>query len=299
MMSSEIDSLDLPRTVVIAGVGLIGGSIGMRLRGDGLVKSVVGIGRNPDRLKAAMGLGAIDSYVTDWPSAMAEADAVILCGPVSSIAPSARQAWQARKSDDVWISDAGSTKSRIVEEIVADPSLARAFVGGHPIAGSERSGVEASRADLFQDRVCIVTPTEQSAPEAVAAATRFWKSLGSRVIAMTPSAHDAGLAMTSHMPHMIASALARSVRREDLDLAAGAFRDMTRVAAADGSLWADIFLSNRDFLNDSLDRHIQEVLHFKTLLDAGSSDALIEWWNEGRRVRAEFESRSSRKGDSA
>lgn len=279
----------LPRRVVIAGVGLIGGSIGMRLKQNGIVESVIGMGRSAERLARAQALGAIDTIATDWPAAMASADAVILCGPVSTIAEAAKEAWQARQGDDVWISDAGSTKGGIVAAIEREPGLTAAFVGGHPIAGSERSGVEASRADLFEGRVCIVTPTSGSKEKAIASATAFWRSLGMKVVRMDPRAHDQALAATSHLPHVLASALARSVPVEDHVAAAGAFRDMTRVAAAEGNLWADIFLANREFLDDSLERHLAEMVQFREILASGSAEALTHWWSEGKRRRQAFE----------
>lgn len=281
----------MPETVVIAGVGLIGGSIGMRLRKDGQVKSVVGMGRSAERLERARELGAIDEIATDWSVAMADADAVILCGPVSTIADCSLEAWKNRRNDDLWISDAGSTKGGIVAAIAHKPGLCRAFVGGHPIAGSERSGVEASRPDLFQDRVCIVTPTAQTDPHVVDAAIEFWKSLGSQVFRMDPHEHDRSLAGTSHLPHVLSSALARCIPEADHFAAAGAFRDMTRIAAADGSLWADIFLANREFLDESLERYLAEVVQFRKILASGSADDLVRWWSEGRCRRIAFEER--------
>lgn len=284
---------ELPRTVVIAGVGLIGGSIGMRLRQDRRVETVVGMGRSVERLEKARELGAIDEIATDWPAAMRKADAVILCGPVSTIADAALAAWRARGNDGVWISDAGSTKAAIVAEVSNVPELAGAFVGGHPIAGSQRSGVEASRADLFQGRVSIITPTAMTYEHVTESACEFWRSLGASVIRMEPDAHDKALAGTSHLPHVLASILARSVPVEDHMAAAGAFRDMTRVAAADGNLWADIFLANRDFLDESLERHLAEVVQFRETLASGSAEALIRWWSEGHERRKAFEARNA------
>ncbi|MBI1323262.1 prephenate dehydrogenase/arogenate dehydrogenase family protein [bacterium] len=284
---------DLPRRVVIAGVGLIGGSIGMRLKQSGRVENVIGMGRSAERLARAKQLDAIDTIATDWPSAMAEADAVILCGPVSTIAEAAQEAWKARRNDHLWISDAGSTKGGIVDAIERTPELAAAFVGGHPIAGSERSGVEASRADLFEGRSCIVTPTSVSSEQAIDSATAFWRSLGMKVVRMDPRSHDQALAATSHLPHVLASVIARSVPVEDHVAAAGAFRDMTRVAAAEGNLWADIFLANREFLDDSLERHLAEVVQFREILASGSADALTRWWSEGRRRRLAYEEKKA------
>jgi len=287
-------SAEMPRTVVIAGVGLIGGSIGKRLRRDRRVETVIGMGRSVERLEKAQELGAIDEIATDWPAAMRRADAVILCGPVSTIATTALDAWRARPRDGVWISDAGSTKASIVEAVERNPELARVFVGGHPIAGSERSGVEAARADLFQNRVSILTPTSITHEHITESACEFWRSLGAQAYRMDPIEHDKALAATSHLPHVLASILARSVPVEDHVAAAGAFRDMTRVAAAEGPLWADIFLANRKFLDESLERHLAEVVQFRETLASGSADELVRWWSEGHLRRKAFEAREAR-----
>lgn len=283
------DTAKMPRTVVIAGVGLIGGSIGQRLRRDGLVETVVGMGRTRENLEKARKLQAIDEIATDWPTAMQAADAVIFCGPVSTIADSAIEAWQHRRGEDVWMSDAGSTKAAIMKSVTAHPGLAGAFVGGHPIAGSERSGVEAARPGMFQGRVTILTPSPATREEVTATASEFWRRLGARVMVADPVSHDRILASTSHLPHVIASALARAVAVENHIAAAGAFRDMTRIAGAEGKMWADIFLANRDFVDESLERHLQEVLEFRTILASGSAEALVDWWSEGQRRRAAFE----------
>ena len=277
------------KTVVISGVGLIGGSIGLALRQAGRVKSVIGLGRNPQRLSDATRVGAIDQATTDWPTALAKADIVVLCGPVSTIAEQARTAWQHRAGDEILITDAGSTKLLISNEIQQTPGLAGAFVGGHPIAGSERSGVEAARADLFRNRTCVITPTPQTCPARLALARSFWQSLGSRVVQMPPDEHDQALAYSSHLPHVLAAALARVVPADVHPLTAGAFRDMTRIAAADADLWRDIFLANRDSLDKTLEQTIRELINFREILKNESSSEIAEWWNMARHQRLAYE----------
>lgn len=277
------------RTVVVSGVGLIGGSIGMALRQAGRVKTVIGLGRSVQRLDEAVRRGAVDQATTDWPAALAQADIVVLCGPVSTIAEQARTAWRHRSGDEILITDAGSTKRLIASEIEQTPGLARAFVGGHPIAGSERSGVEAARADLFHNRTCVITPTAQTCPARRALARALWQSLGSRVVEMPPDEHDQALAYTSHLPHVLSAVLARVVPAENHPLTAGAFRDMTRIAAADADLWRDIFMANRDSLDKTLDETIRALLNFREILKNESSSEIAEWWNQARQQRLAYE----------
>jgi prephenate dehydrogenase len=163
---------------------------------------------------------------------------------VTLIAADARRAAEGGP-EDVLVTDAGSTKRRIVAEVEAHPRALAAFVGAHPIAGSERKGVAHARADLFEGRVCVLTPTARTPPERRDRARRFWELLGCRTLEMAPDDHDAALARTSHLPHAVAAALAAAVPAELLALAAGAYRDGTRVAGSDPDLWAGIFLENR------------------------------------------------------
>ena len=293
-MDSELNrvpaiSPEAQKTIVIAGVGLIGGSIGLCLHQNRSSRKVIGLGRSLERLQNALDLGAIDDAETDWAKAMAEADIVVLCGPVSTIAEQARQAWRNRRSDQILITDAGSTKAGIIQDLESEPQLLSAFVGAHPIAGSARSGVSASQPDMFQGKACVLTPTEQTRPDQLQKARSFWAGLGCRLVEMTPADHDRALAQTSHLPHVLAAALARCVDMENHSLTAGAFRDMTRIAAADGELWRDIFLSNRESLDKALDTAIIDLLKFRELLMNESSAGLENWWTEARHRRSAYE----------
>lgn len=231
--------------MAIVGVGLIGGSIGLTLRRRGLADRVIGLGRDPTRLDEATRLGAIDEATTVAEHAVAEAEVVVICTPVTRVADDVIQL-AALADPKALITDAGSTKRTIVAAVEADPRGRAVFVGAHPIAGSERSGVENARTDLFEGRVCALTPTASTAPDQLQLARSYWSSLGCRLVEMTPTAHDDALALTSHLPHVVAAALASSVPEEVLPLAAGAYRDGTRVAAADPDLWTGILLQNRE-----------------------------------------------------
>ena len=282
------------KSIVIAGVGLIGGSIGMALKALPQPPKVIGLGRNAERLQKAVELQAIDSFTTDWQQALANAALIVLCGPVSTIAEQARLAWANRASDALLITDAGSTKSEILAQIADTPQLAAAFVGGHPIAGSEQSGVEAARVNLFQGKLCIITPIPANPLENVENVRQFWQAVGFRVTEMPPDEHDEALALTSHLPHALSAALSRMVGPNLHHLSAGAFRDMTRIAGADANLWRDILLSNKKTLGIALDSYIRELLILKEILSNESSEELVEWWELGRRHRKSFESPSGK-----
>jgi prephenate dehydrogenase len=187
------------------------------------------------------------------------------------------------------VTDAGSTKRKIVDAAEADPSARAKFVAAHPIAGSERSGAAHGRADLFEGRVCVLTPTGQTPPDRLERARGFWSALGARVVELDPTTHDAHFARTSHLPHAVAAALASLVGPDLVPLAAGAYRDATRVAGAEAALWAPIFLENRRCVLDALDGLDASLAEFREALEAGDAAALQTWWDEGRRNRIAFD----------
>jgi prephenate dehydrogenase len=275
-------------TVAIVGVGLIGGSIGLALRARSLAGRVVGIGRNPEGLAEALRLGAIDAAATDLAEGVAGADVVVVCTPVPLIAEAVRAA-AGHGPAHLLVTDAGSTKRTIVEAVERDPRACGAFVGGHPIAGSERKGASFADGNLFEGRACVVTPTPRTPPDRLARARDFWASLGCRVVALDPIAHDEALALTSHLPHVVAACLAATVPEEILGLAAGAYRDGTRVAGSDAALWSGIFLENQGPLLRALDRYEGRLAALRTRLEAGDEAALRVWWDEARTRRRRFE----------
>jgi prephenate dehydrogenase len=275
-------------TVAIVGVGLIGGSIGMALRARGLADRVVGVGREPARLEEARGLGAVDAATTDLEQGVSRADVVVVCTPVDRVKPDVVRA-SGLATAGALVTDAGSTKRTIVDAAQADPTARAKFVAAHPIAGSERSGVAHARADLFEGRVCVLTPTQQTPPDRLDRARGFWSALGCRVVELDPATHDAHFARTSHLPHALAAALASLVGPDLVPLAAGAYRDATRVAGADAALWAPIFLENRRSCLDALDDFDASLAAFRAALEAGDEAALRAWWDEGRRNRIAFD----------
>ncbi len=239
MMKSQWD------TIAIVGVGLIGGSIGLAVRERGIARRVVGIGRREAALAEALRLGAVDAISTDMAGGVGQADLVVICTPVERIVEHVRQAAAACPAGAI-ITDAGSTKGAIVAAL--DNSLPRGvrFVGSHPLAGSEKTGCTSARADLFKDRVAVVTPGNGTTDSDVELIEGFWRALGMRIIRMSPADHDAALASTSHLPHVVASALAAATDEKTLPLVASGWLDTTRIAAADAELWRQIFLDNRE-----------------------------------------------------
>jgi prephenate dehydrogenase len=274
-------------TVAIIGVGLIGGSIGMALRSRRIAAHVVGVGRDQRSLDVAASNGAIDRGTTDFDSGVSEADLVIVCTPVNRIAEDVCRAALAAPAD-VLITDVGSSKRQIVETIERHSRSAAAFVGAHPIAGSDRRGALHARPDLLEGRVCILTPTPRTPLERTREALSLWTALGCRVVEMSPVEHDEILAYTSHLPHAVAAALAGSVPAEWLPLAAGAYRDGTRVAAADTEIWAAIFRENRGPMLKALGT-LQNCLDtFKYALMTDDEQAIRSWWEQARSRRILF-----------
>ncbi|MDI6829180.1 MAG: prephenate dehydrogenase/arogenate dehydrogenase family protein, partial [Armatimonadota bacterium] len=235
--------------VAIIGVGLIGGSFGMAIKKRGLANYIIGIGRNPERLKKAVNLGAIDDWTTDVEAGVRNADLIYISTPVGLEVDFIRQAAMAAKSGCI-ITDAGSTKTKICKD--ADKIIRKDvyFIGGHPMAGSEMTGVEAANPDLFVNAAYVLTPTSTSEPNATAVVRAIAEAIGARVIVMEPEIHDRCVAAISHLTHIIAAALVSLAHEyslknpQILDLVAGSFRDMTRVASSSPVLWRDICMTN-------------------------------------------------------
>jgi len=247
------------KTVAIVGVGLIGGSLGRALRRTRRYR-VIGIGRRPSALALARRLGAIDLFSTR-PEAVAIADIVVLCTPMALMQPFAKKLLPFMKAG-AWLTDAGSVKAPVLQMLA--PMAARYgvhFAGGHPLAGSHRAGVNASRIDLFRGATCVIVRNGKSDPAPI---LRLWRDAGAKPLLLSAAAHDAALALTSHLPHLIAHALVLSVaRRRDRallkKLMAGSFRDVTRVASADPEQWAQIFRSNAASVRAALGAFTREL----------------------------------------
>lgn len=274
-------------SVAIVGVGLIGASIGLALKKRGLAQRVIGIGRNAQRLQEARDVGALTECSTEMARGVAAAQLVVVCTPVDHIVSHVRQAAAASAPDAV-LTDAGSTKSQICRELAATPELAARFVGSHPMAGSEKSGARHGRADLFVDRVTVVTPSPESSPQLTSQIEDFWRSLGSRVVRMTPETHDDAVAAVSHTPHVVASALAAATPAQHLSLAGSGWGDTTRVAAGDAELWLQILLQNRQPVLRTLDDFAAALAQFRAALDAEDAPQITHLLEQGKQRREAF-----------
>jgi prephenate dehydrogenase len=264
-------------TVAIVGVGLIGGSIGLALRERRLAQTIVGIGRRQQSLDIARDVGAIDRGVTNLASGVADAQLIIIATPVDTIAERVMQVSAVCPAGSL-ITDAGSTKETIVSAVDAGLVTRRGgprFVGSHPLAGDHRTGPEHSRADLFEGRTVVITPTEHTRPAAVTEVSGFWQSLGAKLHQMTPSEHDAALAVTSHLPHVVAVALAAATPSKLLPLTASGWRDTARVAGGDPALWQAILTANRQHVLDAMDLMEQTFSSLRDSLEHGDNETLI------------------------
>ncbi len=234
-------------SVTIVGVGLMGGSIGLGLRKLEPAPEVTGVCRREESLSRALATGAIDRGTLHLVQAVSEADLVIIASPVGSIGELARRAIPAMKANAV-LTDVGSTKVEVVESI-EEALLDRVhYVGGHPLAGSEKQGVAQARDDLYQDCTVVLTPTPRTSARALGVVGGMWQALGARVRELSPEQHDQLLAEVSHLPHLVAAELMNLVGDQALDFAAGGFRDLTRIAASGPDLWMEIYLSNAENL---------------------------------------------------
>jgi prephenate dehydrogenase len=283
-----------PRLAVV-GVGLIGGSAGLAARGRGAAGHVVGVGPNRATLERAKERGAVDSFSTDLEGGVAGADLVLLAAPVPRILEQLRELAPLLKPGAV-VTDAGSVKGEIAR--AGADALGPAFVPGHPMAGSERSGIDAANADLFDGATWALTPTPQSSPDAVETVRAFAAALGARPLMLDPDAHDRAVAVTSHLPHLLAYALAATAGRAAadgnphlFDLAAGSFASGTRVAASSPDLWQGIALSNRDALLSALDACLGELGAMRAALEAGDADTLLAALRRGHEAKRDAPTR--------
>ena len=282
------------KQLTIIGVGLIGGSLARALKQAGYCQSVVGCGRTETELQRAVELGVVDRYSLDIAEAVQGADVVLLAVPLGSM-ESCFRAMQGHLNPDAVITDAGSAKASVVaaaRAVFAD-GLPAGFVPGHPIAGNEQSGVEASFVELYQGRRVILTPLESSSPEAIETVRAMWQQAGAIVDEMGVEHHDEVLAATSHLPHMLAYGLVDTLVRMDeseeiFRLAAGGFRDFTRIASSDPVVWRDICLANRTALLAIMESYQVDLEKLTQLVRDADGEALGEIFQRAKSARDRF-----------
>ena len=279
--------------LTIYGVGLIGGSLARALQASGAVGEIVGYGRSIESLEKAVELGVIDRYETDVAAAVRGSDVVLLGVPVGAMEKVLAEL-KPHLDPNTIITDAGSTKGSVVDAAVkVFGELPPRFIPGHPIAGTEKSGVEASFAELYRDRRVILTPNEASDSEALETVRWMWQQAGAEVIDMPVAHHDEVLAATSHLPHMLAFTLVDTLARlEDHDdifrYAAGGFRDFTRIASSNPQMWHDICLNNRDALLKMVNRFSEELATLSGAIERGDGEAILQTFERAKSARDSY-----------
>ena len=278
------------RKISIIGVGLLGGSIGLAAKQRNLAREVAGFVRRAASLKDCEKAGAVDYATTDLPAAVSNSDLIILCTPLAQMRPLVRQFLPALKRGAI-VTDVGSVKAGVTRELESVIAEAGAhFVGSHPMAGAEKTGVAAARADLFANAVCLVTPTKKSNADAVRKLGLFWESLGARVLKLDAARHDLFVSRSSHLPHVAAAALANLVLnpagpKAQLQLCATGFRDTTRIASGSPEMWRDIALANRKNLFRSVDAFVAELKKFHSALGRGDAKAVGKFFATAKERR--------------
>lgn len=282
------ESLHIPQFAVV-GVGLIGGSLALALKAAGVVGTVLGYDRDSENLARALELGVIDRACTD-PAELAGADVVFLATPVLALSAAVASIIPYLKPGTI-VTDGASVKAEVIAALVPLLPATLRFVPGHPIAGTERSGAQAAFATLFRGKRCILTPVAATDPQALALVTSLWEAAGSEVVLMEAEKHDRVLAAISHLPHMVAYALVNAVGAYDryeeniLHYSAGGFRDFTRIASSNPTMWRDIALTNRDALLEMME-HFEEDFHqLKEDIRAGNGDRLFAYFLRSKQNR--------------
>lgn len=269
--------------ISIIGVGLLGGSIGLAVRRGKISAEVAGYVRRESSLKDCERAGAVDYATTDLLAAVSNSDLVILCTPIAQMRALVKQLLPALKRGAI-VTDVGSVKASVVRDISEMIRKAGAhFVGSHPMAGGEKMGVLAAKADLFVNAMCVVTQAKNSNVKAVAAVEKFWQSLDARTLRLDPAQHDVAVSRASHLPHVVAATLASLVlepkaAKTQAQLCATGFRDTTRIASGSPEMWRDIALANRKNISQSVDQFISELKKFQSALGKSDSAAVEKFF---------------------
>lgn len=281
------------KRLCLIGVGLIGGSLALALRKQGYVREVVGVDPHRANLKTALDLGIVDRCYADPAEGVIGADHVVIATPVGAI-PAIFSALKPVWQDDVVYTDTGSTKSDVVEAAIqVFGEVPPNFVPGHPIAGAERSGADAARAELYEHKRVILSPLPHSRPSSVDQVELLWQKAGARVSRMDYRHHDEVFAATSHLPHVLAFVLTEMLGRKDeqaeiFQYAAGGFRDFTRIASSDPRMWLDICLANRQELVPLIGQYQEALGQAAGLIARGEAEELLSLFTDARAARQRF-----------
>ncbi len=278
-------------TIAVIGLGLIGSSVARGVKSRGLARRLVGYDVSEEVRARSSELGFCDDVAATPEAAAAGADLIVVAVPVGATAK-AVEAIAAHLKEGAIVTDVGSVKAAVIRQVLAVLPAHASFVPGHPIAGTEHSGPDAGFAELFDGRWCILTPCERSTDEAVAKVTALWRGLGSAVEIMTPEHHDIVLAITSHIPHLIAynivgtaSDLEQVTSSEVIKFSAGGFRDFTRIASSDPVMWRDVFLNNKQAVLEVLGRFTEDLAALQRMIRWDDGEALLELFTRTRAIR--------------
>jgi cyclohexadieny/prephenate dehydrogenase len=279
------------RRVALIGIGLIGSSLAHAMRRKELAGEITGFARSEATRTKAKDIGLVDAVFPSPGAAVEDADLVILCSPVGTYAALAAEIAPALKPGAI-LTDVGSVKGAVVRDVEGHVPPGVHFIPGHPIAGTEQSGPESGFAELFINRWCILTPLPGADPQAVERLSAFWRACGSNVEIMTPEHHDLVLAITSHLPHLIAynivstaADLEEVTSSEVIKYSAGGFRDFTRIAASDPTMWRDVFLNNKDAVLEMLGRFSEDLSALQRAIRWGDGDTLFSIFSRSRQIR--------------
>ena len=279
------------RRVALIGIGLIGSSLAHAMRRKKLAGEITGYARSEATRTKSSELGLVDAVFATARQAVEDADLVILCSPVGTYAALAEEIGPALKSGAI-LTDVGSVKGAVVRDVAGHVPPGVHFIPGHPIAGTEQSGPESGFAELFTNRWCILTPLPGADPQAIERLAEFWRACGSNVETMTPEHHDLVLAITSHLPHLIAynivstaADLEEVTSSEVIKYSAGGFRDFTRIAASDPTMWRDVFLNNKDAVLEMLGRFSEDLSALQRAIRWGDGDTLFSIFSRSRQIR--------------
>jgi prephenate dehydrogenase len=286
--------------IAIIGIGLLGGSLGLAIRERGLAKSVYGYVRRQEVIEKCVASGIVDWAGCDLREVVNDADLIILCTPILQMKSLVEKMLPYIKQGAI-LTDVGSAKEKIVAELESMVQNSGAFfVGSHPMAGSEKTGFEYARADLFNNAICVVTPTQNLPRATTDKVKNFWKSIGGRVIELSPEIHDVLVSRASHLPHLLAAQLVLYVLdsnypEQQATLCATGFRDTTRIASGSPEMWRDIALVNKDNLIKTLDEFIRRLEQLKRTLDEGDVGKITEFFNTAKLLRDKWIAQNSEK----
>lgn len=273
------------------GIGLIGSSVARAMRRGGLAGAYVAGDKNPKHVKAAVKLGVVDEATTDLAKAAAGADLIVLATPVGTNGEIARLIAPHLKKGAI-VTDVGSVKRMVIDTVAPHIPKDVHFVPAHPIAGTEHSGPEAGFAELFENRWSIITPPKRTSAKAVAKIAELWRKMGAKVDTMDPDHHDMVLAITSHLPHLIAytivgtaTDLSGDLKQEVIKYSASGFRDFTRIAASDPIMWRDVFLNNREAVLEILQRFTEDLTAMQRAIRKGDGATLEDHFTRTRAIR--------------